>query len=187
MNSTKIIFYDLVDLYEIFDELKDFLKFKLEIVKNVDDLKIVISKSSDHLIISNHLISNFKNQITIENRPIKIQKLIEKINIEILKNNYSQKSKILVGNYTLNLNSREIFLNNKALKLTEQEIKMIVYLGKSKKPVTISKLQTEIWSYASSLETHTVETHIHRLRKKIFDLFDDKDFILSTKNGYLIN
>ena len=112
---------------------------------------------------------------------------MEKINIEILKNNYSQKSNIKIGNYLLNINSREIFLNKKSLKLTEQEIKMIMYLSKSEKPVTINELQSQIWSYASSLETHTVETHIHRLRKKILDLFNDKNFILSTKKGYLIN
>ena len=78
----------------------------------------------------------------------------------------------------LDLNSREIFLNNKSLKLTEQEIKMILYLSKLKKPVTIRN-SIKIWSYASSLETHTVETHIYRLKKKNFDLFNDKNFILS--------
>ena len=64
---------------------------------------------------------------------------------------------------------------------------MILYLVKSESPVTINELQSKIWNYASTLETHTVETHIHRLRKKILDLFDDQNFILSTKNGYLIN
>ena len=64
---------------------------------------------------------------------------------------------------------------------------MIIYLDKSENPVTINELQLNIWSYASSLETHTVETHVHRLRKKILELFKDKDFILSTKKGYLIN
>ena len=187
MKLTKVIFYKCLDLYEIFRELNNFFDYNIESVSNEKDLKLIISKSNDFLIITNQLIPNIKNQLIIDFKPIKIQKLIEKINIEILKNNYSEKSKIKIGNYLLNLNSREIFRDTKALKLTEQEIKMIVYLDKSDKPVTINELQSNIWSYASSLETHTVETHVHRLRKKILELFKDKDFILSTKKGYLIN
>ncbi len=78
-------------------------------------------------------------------------------------------------------------MDKKVLKLTEQEIKMILYLLNSSNPVPINELQSNIWSYASNLETHTVETHIHRLRKKILEFFNDKNFILSTKNGYFIN
>ena len=187
MKLTKVIFYKCLDLYEIFRELNNFFKYNIESANNEKDLKLLITKSNDFLIISNQLIPDIKNQLIIDIKPIKIQKLIEKINIEILKNNYSEKSKIKIGNYLLNLNSREIFRDTKALKLTEQEIKMIIYLDKSDKPVTINELQSNIWSYASSLETHTVETHVHRLRKKILELFKDKDFILSTKKGYLIN
>ncbi len=187
MNITKIIFYDQKELYKIFKELNDFFNLNIQSVTNKNDLKLLIKDSNNFLIITNNLISNFKNQLIIDNKPLKIQKILEKINIEILKNNYSQKSNIKIGNYLLNINSREIFLNKKSLKLTEQEIKMIMYLSKSEKPVTINELQSKIWSYASSLETHTVETHIHRLRKKILDLFNDENFILSTKKGYLIN
>jgi hypothetical protein len=187
MKLTKIIFYDCFDLYKIFKELNDFFKFELESLNNEKNLKIITEGTDNFLIISNNLISNYQNQLIIDIKPIKIQELIEKIDIEILKNNYSQKSNIKVGKYSLNLNSREISLEKKTLKLTEQEIKMILYLIESKNPVTINELQSKIWNYASTLETHTVETHIHRLRKKILDLFDDQSFILSTKNGYLIN
>ena len=187
MKLTKIIFYDCFDLYKIFKELNDFFKFDLENANNEKNLKLITEETNNFLIISNNLISNYQNQLVIDIKPIKIQKLIEKIDIEILKNNYSQKSNIKVGKYSLNINSREISLGKKALKLTEQEVKMILYLVKSESPVTINELQSKIWNYASTLETHTVETHIHRLRKKILDLFDDQNFILSTKNGYLIN
>ena len=187
MKLTKVIFYKYLDLYEIFKELNNFFEFHIESVNNEKDLKLIISKSNDFLVISNQLITDIKNQLIIDIKPLKIQKLVEKINIEILKNSYSQKSKIKIGNYFLNLNSREIFRDSKVLKLSEQEIKMIIYLDKSENPVTINELQLNIWSYASSLETHTVETHVHRLRKKILELFKDKDFILSTKKGYLIN
>ena len=76
--------------------------------------------------------------------------------------------------------------NDIKLKLTEKEINTISYLSKSKKPVSIDKLQAEVWSYQSDIETHTVETHIYRLRKKIFNSFNDNMFIVSKKNGYQI-
>ena len=79
-----------------------------------------------------------------------------------------------------------IFLKNESLKLTEMEIKMIIYISNSLNAVSINELQEKIWGYSQGLETHTVETHIHRLRKKVLDSFKDKNFIVSTKNGYQI-
>ena len=72
------------------------------------------------------------------------------------------------------------------MKLTEQEIKILIYLEQSDVSINVEKLQKDIWGYSKDLETHTVETHIHRLRKKFFNIFSDKDFILSSKKGYLI-
>ena len=77
----------------------------------------------------------------------------------------------------MNLNSRKIYYKNKILDLTEKEIHIIIFLKDSKEPVKISKLQSEVWGHSSKLETHTVETHIYRLRKKINDAFDNDDFI----------
>ena len=76
--------------------------------------------------------------------------------------------------------------NNIKLKLTEKEINTITYLSKSIKPVSINELQEKVWSYQSDIETHTVETHIYRLRKKILNTFNDNEFIISKKNGYQI-
>ena len=76
--------------------------------------------------------------------------------------------------------------NNTKLKLTEKEINTINYLSKSNKPVSIDELQKKVWSYQSDIETHTVETHIYRLRKKILNSFNDNEFIISKKNGYQI-
>jgi DNA-binding response OmpR family regulator len=77
-------------------------------------------------------------------------------------------------------------LNDAKLKLTEKEINIILYLSKSDNSVDIDELQKKVWSYQSEVETHTVETHIYRLRKKIFKIFDDDQFIISEKKGYLI-
>ena len=91
-----------------------------------------------------------------------------------------------VNNYTIDLNSREILNKETRLKLTEKEINTIIYLSKSNKPVSIDELQDKVWSYQSDIETHTVETHIYRLRKKILNTFNDNEFIISKKNGYKI-
>jgi DNA-binding response OmpR family regulator len=111
---------------------------------------------------------------------------MEKINIEFLKLHFNNQSQMKVNNYNINLNSREMLINNIKLKLTEKEINTIIYLSKSKKPVSIDELQAQVWSYQSGIETHTVETHIYRLRKKILNTFNDKEFIISKKNGYQI-
>ena len=79
-----------------------------------------------------------------------------------------------------------MIMNNKNLKLTEKEINTITYLSNSNEPVSINELQKKVWSYQSDIETHTVETHIYRLRKKILNTFDDNNFIISEKNGYKI-
>ena len=80
-----------------------------------------------------------------------------------------------------------MFLKNNKLKLTEKEISSIIYLFKVKKPVKIQELQSKVWGYQSQLETHTVETHIYRLRKKILKVFNDNYFIISNNDGYEIN
>ena len=122
----------------------------------------------------------------MDNTPINIFKLIEKINIEFLKIQFNSQSEVKVKNYTIDLNSREMLLKNLKLKLTEKEINTINYLSKSNKPISIDELQENVWSYQSDIETHTVETHIYRLRKKILNIFNDNDFIVSEKNGYQI-
>ena len=86
----------------------------------------------------------------------------------------------------MDINSREISKSNKKLKLTEREIDTILFLNSKKEPQSIKTLLSEVWGYMAEIETHTVETHIYRLRKKIAEEFDDNNFILSHDNGYLI-
>ena len=80
-----------------------------------------------------------------------------------------------------------MLFNDSELKLTEKEINTITYLSNSNKPVSVDELQKNVWSYQSDIETHTVETHIYRLRKKIFTCFGDSGLIVSKKNGYQID
>ena len=132
-------------------------------------------------------LGNILGKVIKEQEGINFFKLVEKINSEFLKIQFNSQSEVKVNNYIINLNSREMFANNIKLKLTEKEINTITYLSKSEKPVSINELQEKVWSYQSDIETHTVETHIYRLRKKILNTFNDKDFIISEKNGYKIN
>ncbi len=118
--------------------------------------------------------------------PIKIDNLVEKINIQLLKNKYRDQSNIKISNYLLNLNSRILSHNELKLKLTEKEINIILFLNLDGKAKSIQQLQEKVWGYSSNLETHTVETHIYRLRKKIFEKFKDDTFILSGENGYKV-
>jgi len=184
MNNENLVIYDFKILYEILNEISDHINFKLININKITDLDL--KAQDNYLVISNKKIKDIENQIEIPNFPIDIVKLVENINIKFLKKKYSQQSEIDLGVYKLNLNSRKIYNSEKSLDLTEREANIIVFLNKSKKPVKISKLQTEVWGHNSKLETHTVETHIYRLRKKINDVFEDKNFIKSSKYGYII-
>ena len=183
LNQTLII-YKFPILFEILDEIKRNLNFKIEYYdgdqfkKNLDNRNLVIISGDDK--------KNIQNQVKIDDFPIDIQKFIEVVNIQFLKNKFNQQNNVIIGKYNFNLNSRVMQFNQKSLHLTEKEMKIITFLNNSKGPVTINKLQSEVWGYKSKLETHTVETHVYRLRKKVEKKFNDKSFIISLKNGYKI-
>jgi len=168
------------------EELGLDLNFKISFADSEKSLKDEVKNHNNYLIISNKKYLALDNQFVLENTPIKISKLIEKINIEFLKIQFNSQSHVKLNNYTIDLNSREMLIDNITLKLTEKEINTIIYLSKSNKPVSINELQEKVWSYQSDTETHTVETHIYRLRKKILNSFNDNEFIISKKNGYQI-
>ena len=197
MNKQVVNFVQLTELYNILNEIKNFLNFDIKNYPNQDDFFKDLNKNNSlyQSTIATNSIENFKSKIKnidvrniliFENFPIRLNKIIDKINIQLIKQKYDYQSKINIKNYNLNINSRIISHNKKNLKLTEREIDIILFLKKQNKPKTIEVLQNEIWHYSSDLETHTVETHIYRLRKKIKDQFNDDNFILSYKDGYSI-
>ena len=186
MNNQNVIFYQFNSFYKIMRELEVDLNLNILQVFNDDELKEKTKILDNYVVISN-IKQNFSNQLMIENYPINIFKFIEKLNLFFLKNKFNEQSKIIIKNYLLDLNSREIKLDNKNLKLTEKEVQTILYLSNAKKPSNINELQNKVWGYHSKLETHTVETHIYRLRKKFLNTFNDQNFIMSYKHGYQIN
>ena len=187
MNNQNLIIFNFKSLYLILKELEEHLNFKIVESPNVKNLNDKIENSKNYLIISQKKINNIDNQFVLNNFPIKISKLIEKINIRSLKLQFNEKSEFKISEYKIDLNSRELIGKNDKLKLTEKEANIIVYLSRSSESVSVDQLQFDVWGHRSTLETHTVETHIYRLRKKILKKFNDDNFILSHKNGYKIN
>ena len=187
VSTQNLIIYRFNGLYQILEELGLDLNFKITFADSEHNLNYKIKNLGSCLIISNKKYLDISNQFVLDNTPLNILKLIEKINIEFLKIQFNSQSEVRVKNYIIDFNSREMLINNSKLKLTEKEINTITYLFKSEKPVSINELQQKVWSYQSDVETHTVETHIYRLRKKIEKKFNDKYFISSLKGGYKLN
>ena len=185
-------------LYEVLNEIKSTFSSKISNFTNAQDFldqknnenidrlnSIIISKRNNKRLLSSKII-NAKNLILIEDIPIKIGLLLDKVNILLIKKKYNFQSKLNIKNYTVNLNSKIISNQSISLKLTEREIDIILFLKEKVSPQSVNNLQDKIWNYSNTLETHTVETHIYRLRKKFKNHFNDNDFILSLKEGYKI-
>jgi hypothetical protein len=181
--SLKTLIINNKYLYDILKEIC--VNFNFQVINGLDK-NIDYESYDNYLFITTEEVPDQKNQVLVKDFPIKIKKLIELININFLKKNYSSQSSIDIGKYKLDLNSRILNSANKSLNLTEMEANVIMFLKNSKKPSNIKELQNRVWGQVPDLETHTVETHIYRLRKKIKDKFQDDYFINSTKYGYEI-
>ena len=186
MKTQNLFIYNLPKLYHILNEISLGFNFKIFFMDDKNFLKDKIKNLDNYLVISNNRYPDINNLVVLNNLPINIFNLLEKINIEFVKLKFNSQSQIEINSYMINLNSREILKDKVRLKLTEKEVNTIIYLSRSVKPISIDELQENVWSYQSDIETHTVETHIYRLRKKILNTFKDSKFIVSKKNGYQI-
>jgi len=194
MTKQNIFIINFDSLYEILDEIKDNLSFDIVKFKNIEDFLNTVNSNPNNLLIALKLNEksllnkgvNNKNILCFDDLPLSINKVIEFINIKLIKLRFNHQSKINIKQYELNINSKFLSKGLSNLKLTEKEMEIILYLNDSKKKHDVLDLQKNIWEYSAEMETHTVETHIYRLRKKISDKFNDENFILSDKNGYFI-
>ena len=189
MNKQSVLIFKLPELFKILNDLKDHLDFNIfNFTEKQELLNLNKSKYENYLVLTDlqNQIEDEKFQLILNKLPDSVYSIIEKINVSLLKQKYSEQSDILIGKYSIDTNSRLIKNTNESLKLTQREIQIILFLNKSKSPQNIENLQKEVWGHNSNLETHTVETHIYRLRKKIFEKFKDNNFINSTKKGYAI-
>jgi hypothetical protein len=194
MINQNIFIINFSSLYEILYEIKHDLLFN---IKNYDNEDSLLKNQSLNLKNSLIISKSYKNLLSIKDLskanffdlnllPMSLTKLIELINIQLIKLKFNNQSKINIRDYELNLNSKFISKSDLNLKLTEKEIGIILYLNESNNDHQVHDLQKNIWGYSADMETHTVETHIYRLRKKIADKFNDENFILSGQNGYFI-
>ena len=195
MNKQKVYTVNSLNLYNILEEIKDYLNFNIEFIDiskfSRNDFENNDFQSSLFLVLEKDKLKadkvlDLKNIIYLKDSPISLSKLVEKINIFSLKFNFKSQSKIEVNDYVVDINERKIIKNNNELKLTEREIEIILFLNKKETPQNVDSLQTQIWKQKKELETHTVETHIYRLRKKINEKFNDNNFIKSNDVGYFI-
>ena len=186
MDKPDLIIFKFNKLYEILKETEEYINFRVIEAPSEKILNEKILNLKNFLVISQKTIKNLDFQLVVEQLPINLFKLLEKINIKLIKSQYNLKSKLFIGKYTLDLNSRELAEKNIKLKLTEKEIDIIIFLNNSKTAISVDKLQSEVWGYNLELDTHTVETHIYRLRKKLLATYNDDNFIKSKKNGYQI-
>ena len=198
MTKQFVSIVEISTLDDILSEIKALFSFKIlnfinskDFFKEIDSenheivSSIIISKKNNHSLLSSSKI-NTNSLILLDVKPIKIGQLIDRINILLIKKKYNFQSQLNIKNYLLNINSRIISSKEDELKLTEREIDIILFLNKKKTAQPVINLQNEVWKYLNTLETHTVETHIYRLRKKIKSTFNDDNFILSLKEGYKI-
>ena len=185
-------------LYNIMHEINDLFSFNIlnyqnfrEFLKEIESNNVkcinstIIVDKKNHTLLSNNRI-DVNNVLVMDTWPLKIEKLHDEINIHLIKQKYNFHSKLDIKNYTLNFNSRIISNKINELKLTEKEIDIILFLKDQSLPQSVNTMQNKVWGYSADLETHTVETHIYRLRKKIKDKFNDDSFITSEDLGYKI-
>ena len=165
-----VFIINLNSLYEILNEIKENLSFKVIKFANIDDFQntidldvancLIVSKTSSKLLLKNNITN--KNFLNFNDLPLRLKKLLELINIRLMKLKFNYQSKIIIKGYELNLNSKFFSKDNLNLKLTEKELEIILYLKNTKLKHDVADLQKNIWGYSTNMETHTVETHIYR-------------------------
>jgi len=196
MVNQKLYIINLSNFYDIISELKEHIDFELFKFDNkeifFDKYKSESISAENSILVVHEKEYNFfvkninEDQIIKFKPPVNIFTFIENLNVKFIQKKYQDQSNVNVKNFFLNINSRELKKGKSSLKLTERETDMILFLNKSKKPVNVETLEKEIWQHSSELETHTVETHIYRLRKKIKAEFGNDELIISNKDGYTI-
>jgi len=189
------------------NELKQYLKFNLlstegDTSKNsLKDCDVLIFNDEgdeselDNILANNScvkILATSKNQISrlnfdnLINLPTSVKEINKIVEISASKRNFLKNSSIKIKEYYLDKNEKKLVRKNLHVILTEKEIELLELFLNESGPISKNKILSAVWRYSSDADTHTVETHIYRLRKKINDKFLDKNFILNDKAGYYI-
>ena len=165
----------------IFVENLSLIEIKKIFLENIPTIFFIHNK--DYLKINKLNLLQFHISLSL---PIDILSFREILNILLTKYNFFKKSKIIINDYEIDSNQRVILKNKKKVKLTERELELILTLNK-KNGLEKSFLLKKIWNHNSDLESHAFETHLHRLRKKMNKIFNDKKFIMEKNSLYYIS
>jgi len=199
MHQLKVLILGPISFTSTLDELKPFLKFNSVKEKKSIDYDIILfheealKDKEDHNIINNSsslkiCASNIKNTSNTFEAFLEIPTSLKEINSTVehvaAKKVFSKNSSIEIKKYFLNKNEKKLSKNANEIILTEKEIQLLELFLDNKKPISKDKILSSVWNYSSDADTHTVETHIYRLRKKINEKFSDENFIVNTKDGY---
>ena len=211
INSTISIFGNKIFL-EIINEVKLFSKFKIQYYEDLNlceqdaekhnTLAIFFVGKKDISSFRKNKINNFPSILITESSipksmfsselreqlkmPFTILEFEKKVISLLAKNEFRKNSLIQLDDYTIDKNERKIKKNDLELQLSEKEINFLILFSKNKEPISRNLVLKNVWHYSSKTETHTVETHIHRLRKKILEKFGDDNFIKNNNKGYYI-
>ena len=199
MHQLKVLILGSSSFISTIDELKPFLKFNpiieefnlnhdvilfhedaLKYKKNVE----IINESNSLKIYATNKKDTSNNYDAVMELPLTLKEINSLVEGITVKKIFSKNSSIKIKNYFLNKNEKKLSKENIEIILTEREVQLLELLLKYNKPISKNKILSSVWNYAPDADTHTIETHIYRLRKKINDKFSDNNFILNTKNGY---
>ena len=158
-----------------------------EICSDEENLSLINSiKNKPILLIEKEVIlkkCNYTNKIIF---PVTLSDLNSRILNLIASDKFNRNSSLKIKEYIIDKNEKKLKKNNLSITVTEREIQLIELLFKENIPLTKNNLLKKIWKYSEDADTHTIETHIYRLRKKIFNKFNDEHFIINSKTGYSI-
>jgi len=209
MHKINVLSFGSQEFNTSLDELKDFLNFKLSF--DLHAPKSELTDNYDIILIHEDLLQNknfvektlksikkikvivnetgkknldlFQDKLSL---PVTIKDINDLIENLVIKKSFYKNSSIEIKGYKLDKNEKRLKKNDDFIYLTEKEIQLLELLLIEKTAINKEKILKEVWKYSNDADTHTVETHIYRLRKKIKSKFFDENFILNNKNGYLI-
>jgi len=201
MHKLNVLIFGPSSFVSTLDELKPFLKFnslsnelnndhdvilihnealkdknKKNFIESSNNIKIIASKKKD-------LLSYYDAYLELPANLKEINAVVENVSAKL---KFSKNSSIEIKNYLLNKNEKKLYKQNDFIILTEKEIQLLEILLKNKDPISKDNILSSVWNYSAEADTHTVETHIYRLRKKINEKFNDEKFILNNKQGYYL-
>ena len=159
--------------------------FHIDALQDVNQKNYIDSKDSIKICVGkkNELKDNFDANLELPTTLKEINAIIENT---IAKKKFNKNSSIIIKDYLLNKNEKKLSKSSDFIILTEKEVQLLELFLNSKKPLSKDRILSLVWNYSSDADTHTVETHIYRLRKKITEKFMDQKFILNDKNGYYL-